>query len=285
MTLFFLASFVLFSDSPQAVTYSFSGGRFGDNLLTYLHAKWLSYEHQVPLAYKPFPYSTELILDEREPSIEFFQDVELVECPYFPENEFELGKHPYFHFQVDWENHQFRQIAREMISPKEELQLIYPPPGRISVAIHVREGGGKDPDGFTLRDPLKCPPVAFYAECFKTALNLLKGKPIYCRLFTDALHPEEIADAILLGVDDPSRVVMEYRREDNNPDANVLEDFFSLFHYDILIRPESNFSIIPSLLHDFALVFSPHSFWMEEDHVYIDEVNFKMNEELYRRLL
>ncbi len=52
-------------------------------------------------------------------------------------------------------------------------------------------------------------------------------------------------------------VSLHYRKEENHHTKNVLEDFFSLFHFDVLIRPRSNFSIVPQLLHDYAIVYYP----------------------------
>ena len=52
--------------SESYITYEFFGGRFGDCLLSYLHAKWLSYKYQLPLLYKPFKYSSDLCLDAKE---------------------------------------------------------------------------------------------------------------------------------------------------------------------------------------------------------------------------
>ncbi|HEV7737800.1 MAG TPA: hypothetical protein VGO47_10580, partial [Chlamydiales bacterium] len=53
----FLHSLCANPDSTQAITYEFSGGRFGDNLLAYFHAKWVSYKYNIPFFYKEFPYS------------------------------------------------------------------------------------------------------------------------------------------------------------------------------------------------------------------------------------
>ena len=74
-------------------------------------------------------------------------------------------------------------------------------------------------------------------------------------------------------------------REVNSCGKNVLEDFFSFFHFDVLIRPQSNFSIIPSLLHDYAVVYSPASFSIENQVVKIDRVNLDIDNELYEKLL
>src|SRR3990172_12056122 len=50
----------------SAVTYTFSPGRFGDHLLAYIHAKWVSHLYAIPLLYKPFSYSDQLVMHEKE---------------------------------------------------------------------------------------------------------------------------------------------------------------------------------------------------------------------------
>jgi hypothetical protein len=40
--------------------------------------------------------------------------------------------------------------------------------------------------------------------------------------------------------------------------------FFFIQNFDVLIRPDSNFSRVPALLHPFAIVFSPLEFWFDE---------------------
>ena len=53
--------FAMTLHAEEVITYELSDGRFGDNLLSYLHAKWISHEKKIPLLYKPFTFSNELI--------------------------------------------------------------------------------------------------------------------------------------------------------------------------------------------------------------------------------
>ena len=129
--LFLLATASL--TAHDGVTYEFSGGRFGDNLLAYLHAKWVAHREGIPLLYKPFPYSSELALDERE--VPFKEGDRALTVPYFPETQWEVrhtrdkdGK-AWSYFAVDWSDCEFRQMAAELIAPKQPLSLIRPPPG------------------------------------------------------------------------------------------------------------------------------------------------------------
>jgi len=52
--------------STSAITWEPNGGRFGDNLLSYSRAKWLSYKFNIPVLYLPFKYSDQLMLHETE---------------------------------------------------------------------------------------------------------------------------------------------------------------------------------------------------------------------------
>ena len=86
-----------------------------------------------------------------------------------------------------------------------------------------------------------------------------------------------------------TKIEFNYRKELNNHTVNVLEDFFSFFHYDILIRPASNFSIVAGFLHDYALLAAPEKFTMHDGPngkvVTMDKLEMQMNKELFSKLL
>jgi hypothetical protein len=309
---FLLLTTHLFALTELGVTYDFSHGRFGDNLITYLHAKWFAYEHQIPLIYKPFHYSSHLVLDDKE-----FKITELINfprhrhyldrgpvnprihlpilymCPYFPEDDWEqrntlsFNDIPWFYFQVNWKDPGFRKVVREMIAPKQPLSLVIPPRNCINIALHIREGGGYD-DKVNLEwgspdNPMKFPPLSFYAEGLKTVLESLNGQDIYCYLFTDAQYPEELANQLRSHLPEGSSIQFDYRKKQNQYNLNVLEDFFSFFNFDILIRSQSNFSMVPSLIHDFAMVYAPRDCEIEESgRVVITETTFQINPEFFR---
>ena len=48
----------------NGITYSFTGGRFGDNLESYCTARWLSYKHGLEFYYRPFRYSEMLVMHQ-----------------------------------------------------------------------------------------------------------------------------------------------------------------------------------------------------------------------------
>lgn len=166
------------TSNVSAVTYNFSGGRFGDNLISYLHAKWISYKYEIPLLYKPFQYSEQLVLHEKE---KIYKEEDLLQyknviefklgdnlnidknsktlyvIPYFAESleeykEPQIGinlknfnREKFFCFEVNWNDEFFLKEIKELIKPINKLNLIFPPKDLISIAVHVRKNsGGRD---------------------------------------------------------------------------------------------------------------------------------------------
>ncbi len=311
--LFFCFSLSALSPQKNLITYEFSGGRFGDNLLSYLHAKWISYRYQIPLLYKPFPYSSQLKLHDVElqycpenyPAyrkevymrdgfcMNFFQDKSLCLyiCPYFPENSWEQihsrgpSGEPWYHFLVDWQDVEFREIVKNLISLKRQYPLTVPPQDKINIAIHFREGGGYDSEDVIFDFMTKIPPLDFYIKGLSRVIKLFPGKSFYCHLFTDALNPQQTIQIFRESLPEEVDITFGCREKGNVHNKNVLEDFFSLFEFDVLVHPQSNFSLIPSLIHDYAITYSPFSARRDGINVVIDQVKLEINEGLYEQLL
>jgi len=279
--------------SQNYISYQCSGGRFGDNLIAYLHGKWLSFQSKIPFLYKPFPYSSELVLDGFESKYEankgleevkFRKDspLDLTSCSsskiytvhYFPESAWEKsfgtrhnGKAWVDYFSVDWKNPEFRKEIQNLIQPKQNLCLVIPSKASLNVAIHFREGGGFDQNISDLNVPLKFPSLDFYINGLLKIADLFKDQPIYCFLFTDAKNPNEYLERIKASLPKGRNIVLDCRSIDNVHDKNVLEDFFSLFQFDALIYPQSNFSMVPALIHDYALTCTVDCDYLEKDNL------------------
>lgn len=291
------------------VTYEFSGGRFGDSLLCYLHAKWISYKYEIPIAYKPFALSLNLEMDRQEKRHTYANarwrtniDAATVFdpkspneyiCPYFPEDPWELKNSTYLlsgtpytsFFEIDWKDPGFREAALAMIAPQRQLFLTQPQGSGIHIALHVREGGGYDDDGFRRAFPLKLPPLQFYIDGVLKMLELFPEKPLAIQVFTDAASPQMIVQKIKEQIPPGADIQFFFRKGSNSFARNILEDFFSLFLYDAIIRSQSNFSLIPSLLRDFAVVYAPKDCTVEDGATSITDVLIEINEPLYQELL
>lgn len=291
-----LSPFLQADENPLSscgVTYTFSGGRLGDNLLAYLHAKWISYKYELPLYYKPFPFSEEFILSDVElpykkelatsfPALKTLKEEKdlltksvkgtLWTIPYFPESKVELATGQWIYFPVDWEDEGFKTVIRQVIVPKNPFHYTPLPTDKVTVAVHVRKGGGIDPVSCHPDWPFKFPPDSYYIEQIKRIHDIFKGEPLYVYLFTDDLNPQRIAEKYQKAV---GRTNIEYafRKEGNTPTNNILEDLFDMIRYDCLIRGDSNFAIIASKLTDYKVLIKPAHHFKKKGIVVIDKVD------------
>lgn len=289
--------------SKVAVTYGRGGGRFGDNLISYLHAKWISYHYKIPLLYKTFKYSDQLTLHEKEkkltsqlfksfshvitPSLKRLVDYTernpstLYVIPYFPEI-FRIpeNKKDSYHFNVDWDDPGFVNEIRKMLTPISIRAKLVLPKDRISVAVHVRKGGGFDtPDKWKKR-PLKLPPDSYYIEQIERMSTILGGEPLYVYIFTDDESPATIVEHFEKYFEN-TEVQFDCRREGNHHNANVVQDFVEMGQFDCLIRPNSHYSIVISKIAPFKVVISPSHFaWLDENIGYVDEVEVYITQEI-----
>ena len=265
--------------SKGACTYGFSGGRLGDNLIAYLHAKWFACQHQIPLLYRPFPYSDRLNLhtmevpytrlirkpgnpkvmqrgEEAEPP----RPGEVLEIPYFPDFGWEHVRcTPHLpRFEVDWEQPAFREMMRTLVSPRAALNLPYLPTDHLCIAVHWRKGTGVDATSEADRVPLKLPPDSFYLESVKAVLEQVRERPCYLFLFTDHSKPSELMKKLQQVVPHQirGRISWEHRSPSECREC-VLEDLFHMARFDVLIRPCSNFSYLAAKLGNPILEVAP----------------------------
>jgi|ERR1700733_1505861 len=273
------------SAQKSAVTYNFSGGRFGDNLLSYCRAKWISYKYRIPrLLHRPFYYSDQLmmhVLEEHfdQNKVQEFKEVIVITpnnvssidpdagilyvVPYFPESVADRNNQRYpFCFTVDWEDSLFKRELQKTIAPCRQLALSFPGVAKddIKVAVHIRRGTGFDEDFsmlMTMMEGFRLKFVAdsYYIEQLKTIAQLHPNQHIYVYLFTDHTNPQELADIYAAAVE-CDRMTFACHASSNH-DVNVLEDFFALTVADCLIRTDSNFSIVASKLGDYQVHISP----------------------------
>jgi|ERR1700733_1468021 len=307
---YFLIVFLLIFRSygmTSAVTYTFSGGRFGDNLLSYCHAKWISYIYNIPLLYKPFEYSDQVMMhilemsyskeleDEFEQVIIYSPDCAisanggiLYVIPFFPESIFNRNDTEFpFLFTVDWHNTVFKNLLTTMIRPIVPTKKYTIPAGYVSVAVHARKGTGWDipnygitPSQLCASHPLRFAPDSFYVEQLKRVAHMFSHDRIYVYLFTDHNNPAELAHNYKEAVN-CSRMIFDYRTTENNEFINVLDDFFGLLQFDCLIRADSNFSYMASRLGTYKIQMVPwHGIFIDRETI-IDEVNLTIQDQSF----
>jgi hypothetical protein len=279
----------LSSNPKSCVQIEYSQGRFGDNLVAFAHGLYFAKKYNYQLLLPAFQYSENLkfsdILNNNSSNItsanldttnlrkitvdriyhdDLFKNSRsetLFIVPYFPETFMEhiasRARPPYF--MIDWDDPVFKQQLRDLISPKAQLELIKPSDHKISIALHLRNGGNFDNIKSLQSSDLglyKIPRLEYYINQIKLASELLNHAPIYLFVFTDGLDAvkltRELADKVNL-----ANIEFACREQNTSDTCYVLEDFFSMPKFDILIRPDSNYSIMAEKLGDFILVISP----------------------------
>lgn len=286
----------------QAITYELSPGRFGDNLVSYIHAKWIAYKYHLPLLYRPFIYSDRLLVHERElhytDSIKArFDKVVILSgkltinpqdtssalyfVPYFPESNYEkhhgidfTGK-PWDFFNVAWLDRGFIDELRKVIAPRAFITIpqTYLPSNRIAVAVHLRRGGNHDTPETIPAFPLKFVPDDFYIDHIKKLYFMLNKHPLYVYLFTDDNNPAQLMSTFkkcLQGYN----IQFACREQNNSDTTNVIEDFFALQQFDCLIHSESNFSLIMGKIGNYLATIYPDSCHKDEhNQIIYDHIN------------
>lgn len=258
------------------ITYELTWGRFGDHLVSYMHAKWLSYKYGLTLLYRPFIYSDRLVLDSEEkrffsnerfarvfriPGEDVFQQ-ELVPgalymMPYFPESPYERNAFGGMSFDVDWHDEGFIKELKKMIYPKIPTKKMVLPKDKMTVALHIRRGGSYDVfDEGNKSYPVKFPKNYFYVDALKEVYTILGAQPLYVYIFTDDQQPEKLAEYFSEIFKDTA-ITFDYRHTKNDHNVNVLDDFFALMQFDCLIRPDSNFSLCVSKIKKYLIEIAP----------------------------
>ena len=180
------------------IGYAPSEGMFGDQLVNYAHARYAAYKYNLPLNYIPFDYCDKLQVHTMHRFIEEEDFERIIYCkelpnnnldsiiefdknflyiiPYFPESPDELARMPFWRFDIDWEDQTFLDIFRREISPIVPINKLNLPKDRITVAVHMRRGGGRDK--VLQFGDANYDPTAFYAD--KLVLSEIPTIRILC---------------------------------------------------------------------------------------------------------
>src|SRR5579872_6078872 len=280
---FFLTHYLMQSNQLQsnAITYELNGGRFGDNLLSYSRAKWISYLYDIPLQIFPFPYADQLMLYENERMLcldQFNHVVRLNKISDILKDKISTLYINHWRVNVDinWNDMDFIAQLREMIAPRYDIQKVVIPEGYLSVAVHVRKGGAFVAD--TVQEQERCPlrfvSDEFYIEQIDRITQMFPDQQLYVYLFTDYKNPNKLAKKFSEALSNDN-ILFDYQKEENGPQLNVLEDFFSMMQFDCLIRPGSHFSRFVERLGNAQLSIYPYSYATHGKETVIDVIGVK----------
>ncbi len=276
------------------VTYLLSGGRLGDNLISLLHAKWISYKHGIPLYINPFSHSDYFYFSLLNPGLSLttpthfkneitisieddFVETEvptLFNVPYFAEYKSDKkipGYSVLKRFIVDWDDEGFKKEIVQSLTPFIFLDLPDLPTGCKTVAVHVRRGGGYDPGYINQVFAEKFPPDSYFIAQIKRLARFYQGQKLYVYIFTDDPNPQEIASLYERAIENPN-ITFDCRNEDNNYWSNVLEDMMAMIKFDCLIRGESNFAIIPELIGNHEIVINASKITWQDGQQVVNQI-------------
>ncbi len=298
-------SIVIIAQPNQAVTNYVNTGRFGDRIISYTTAKWISQRFNIPLFFKPFKYSSMLRFgrEEKKYSKEIAKQFKEV----IVGNEQDIIKHekknniifeskrrwffisssPSIESTIEYmlQGQPFAAELRNMLEPVVPLPQITLPEDKITVAVHIRKGGGFDRPLNSIQYyhsrlskfadkiwPLKFPPEQYYVNQIKRISTLFDDAPLFMHIFTDARNPPSLVERIK-GAVGKSNINFSCRHSGNTHNTHVIEDFYNMSRFDCLIRSGSHFSIAAQLLGNHKVIIYPKHFKWEGRRLIIDEVS------------
>ena len=175
-----------------------------------------------------------------------------------------------------------------MLQPVVSLPTITLPQDKVTVAVHVRKGGGFDQPLSSVQYytknmvsrkfyadkefPRKFPPEQYYVDQIKRISKLFNDAPLFVYIFTDDRSPLRLVDRIKKAVN-KNNITFSCRNHDNVHNAHVVEDFYNIARFDCLIRSGSNFALAAQILtgNHKVVIYPKHWQWVGRKLV-IDEV-------------
>jgi hypothetical protein len=168
-------------------------------------------------------------------------------------------------------NPEFKKRLQRVIAPLHAIEPIVLPEDRISVAVHVRTGGGFDKVDFIEENsrikknsdysgqihPQRFPPESYYTEQLETISTLLNHQPLFVHIFTDDRDPIAITKRFKQTLSHLPNITYSCRTRGNAHNLNVIDDLFNMTRFNCLIRPASSYSKMAQLLGDHAIITYP----------------------------
>ncbi len=285
----------------QAVTNYLNWGRFGDKIVSYTTAKWVSYKFNIPLFFKPFEYSSvlrcgkeekkyskeiakkfkEVIVSNEQDIIKYEKEDNII---FESKGWFFISSSPGIESTIEYmlKDQYFAAELKNMLQPVVPLPQIELSQDKVTVAVHIRKGNGFDKPLNSIQYyniklgkfadeiwPLKFSPEQYYVDQIKRVSMLFDGVPLFIHIFTDDRNPLKLVNRIKKAVN-KKNITFSCRQSDN---AHVIEDFYNMSRFDCLIRSGSHFAIAAQLLGNHKIIIYPkHCKWVGRKLI-IDEIS------------
>ncbi|MCF7800208.1 hypothetical protein K9L05_03325 [Candidatus Babeliales bacterium] len=331
-----------------AITYSFEESkRLGDKILLYCKTKWLAHKYNLQLFFEPFPYSEQFNVSKLETfaqkeKLDLFRNKIKIDSEYQLINHLNSIKEDTLFIAHFWTNingndflknqtvvsmldsllyncdclylstiqdEKFGQIIKKALKPIAVPKKVDLPEDRITVAVHIRKGGGYDPEivaeqYFDLPEynifkncninkidntlnqrssvpeysidkafPSLFPPEQFYVDQIMNMSDLLKDFPMFVYVFTDDKKPQELVERLKNKIK-KNNIIFATRSTQNLHDKNVIEDLYIMSQFDCLIRGSSHFSWASQMLGKHKIIISvQHATWISDTRLIVDKIN------------
>ena len=310
-------------NAHHAISYKLNGGRLGDCIYSFCLAKWLAYKYETKFYYVPFEHADAFSLGLYEEQLtqtieKTFKKTVLIRTEEALAYQLKKTKKKtlfYIDFlatidapqdikeadplmenivATNWlflfmKQHQaFDAEIKRDLEFRQRPQDITLPDGMISVAVHVRKGGGFDrpltscqyahdqksecirecqlsTDAIDRILPLKFPPEQYYVDQIIKVSDMLNNQPIFACIFTDDPEPERLIERFKQRINRPNILFASAHNGHNVFQHNVLDDVYQMSRFDCLIKTDSHFAWIAQLIGAHKICVYPQ--WSEWDAV------------------
>jgi hypothetical protein len=195
--------------------------------------------------------------------------------------------HFYHQYGID-----LKQALGLLITPHS----FFLPSNVITIAVHVRKGGGYDaplgsfqyldecqndlllknicPNNKKMADqdfPLKFPPEQYYVDQILKLSTLFKNVPLYVYVFTDDTRPDLVVERFKKRIN-CSCVEFACKLGKNSYQDCIIEDLYMMSLFDCLIRADSNFAWIAQIMGSHKIIIFPQKAEWENHMLMITDV-------------
>jgi hypothetical protein len=259
----------------HAISYQ-GGSRFGDRVLGYCQARYLSYVTGIPFLYRSFPYSQHLTIEyqaenydtwaRRYPTTfticsantltEFFAKIRDPKTPptlfivdYFPGDldEWKIDKTRSIALEIPWDDLAFKSYLQRSLAPRLSIPD-FRQPGCLNVAVHVRTMSGPDtPETSLAYFPLKFPTLDYHIRQIRRVYTWNLERPMHVFIFSDSKQPLNLVEEFRSAFQGKA-ITFDIQVLEKPDLTHVVQDFFAMQKFDVLIATRSNFSLMAGRL-------------------------------------
>jgi len=302
------------------VTYNVSSiDRFGDSVLIYCKSLWIAMKNNTNFLFKPFRYSDQLSISHKSMNNGSNKKTRFVkkesdinpkasDC-IFVTNLFTfiptISHNSLSHTTINkstnindiceeaLKNKKFGNEVKKNLSPKNQPNINLPN-NKITIAVHVRKGGGYDKPIFSEQlysasdnlnptrppknrkyidviHPFKFPPNQFYIDQICMLSTLFNDAPLYIYIFTDDQNPKKLADQFELECNKPN-ITFDCREHDNHHAKNVIDDLWAISQFDCLIRGWSHFPSVAQMIGNHKIIMFPKKYFWSNKKLIMPEI-------------